>query len=1192
MFQSLTERKEWKFFAVLPKADAGLATAWWTALLLRGVLPAGFAIAMGVLVSAVQRGVPLTGPLALAGAIFVLLQVLGPLHRVVSSNLGDRTAAWLYDRLTEACVRPPGMGHLEDPTLTGDLTVARDFDLGMTGPPLSISMDFIASGLVEMIGGVASAVILVRYAWWAPVLLAGAWLATHWLLRESAIWRDRNTTEVRDAQRDADYAYRLAVDPPASKELRLFGLADWTIGRFIARRTRLHELQYAATRLRERPVVWSVLLVLIANVVVFWSLAIAAANGHISLGAVVVYVQSAIGVSMIAFGGFSWALDGAAAPVAAVLRLEPAMRPAGELRCGSRLAKATPVREIRLRDVTFGYPATNATVLEGFDLTIPAGSSLAIVGQNGAGKTTIAKLLCRLYDPQSGTIEIDGIDLREFDLASWRSRVTAVFQDFIRLELPLRDNVAPGGAPDDVVQAALESAGAANLATLDTVLARGYTDGTDLSGGQWQRIALARALCAVSLGAGVVLLDEPTAQLDVRGETEIFDRLLAATRHCTTILISHRFSTVRHADRICVLEHGRVIELGTHDELMALGGRYRTMFCRRSGSACLKRRAPCMKPSDLAPLPPAMSSMWRLCKLGYRHEPRLMAVAFVLSQIAVLPDALLALWLMLLGKGVLEHRPGLLRGAAIGLGVSTAATWILRTLSTRVQRRFRDRVTIALESHVARLQATVATIAHQERPEYLDRLSMLRNQVFVLDHMYMSLFSTVGWILRLGVTMALLASIHPALLLLIVFAVPTVLTSTWRPAVERVAQERGAQTSRLSRHLFTMATTAPPGKEVRVTGIGERLVRERRAAWERWYGPVAATRWGSALWHSLAWAIFGIAYVGAVIFVTYTGAPASQVLLVLAAGARLSAYIGATVGEIGFLRGFWMDGSRRLAWLEDYAASVAASGDLPVPGVLRRGIRFDHVTFAYPGTSRVVLDDVSVDLPAGAVVAIVGENGAGKTSMVKLLAKMYEPSSGSILLDDTPLARVPASDWRGRLAGAFQDFFRFEFRAKHTVGLGDASRLEDELAVATAVDRAGAADVVARLTLGLNTQLGPSWPEGVELSFGQWQKLALARGFMRDEPLLLILDEPTAALDAETEHALFERYAAAAHGGGNNRTGRITILVSHRFSTVRMADLIVVLDGARLVEVGTHEELMARGGQYSQLYGIQAAAYR
>jgi ATP-binding cassette, subfamily B, bacterial len=594
----------------------------------------------------------------------------------------------------------------------------------------------------------------------------------------------------------------------------------------------------------------------------------------------------------------------------------------------------------------------------------------------------------------------------------------------------------------------------------------------------------------------------------------------------------------------------------------------------------------------IEPLPPVLSSMWRLCKLGYRHERRLMIFALLLSQLAALPAALVALWLALLGQGVVEQRDTLVLGAALGMAVSTAASWFMITISTRVQRRFRDKVTIALEAHVARLQASIVSVAHQERPEYLDRLSMLRNQVFVLDHMYVSLFTTLGWLLRLAFTMVLLAWVHPALLLLGAFALPTAIASFWRPEVERKAQERGAQAERLSRHLFNVATTAAPGKEVRVLGIQNQTLRDRRTAWERWYEPIARARWGTALWNALAWAIFGGAYAAAVVFVAWgIHASAAQILLVLAAGAGLAAYVRAAVGEIGFLRGFWADGSRRLAWLEDYAATEAAAGDLAAPAALREGIQFHHVSFAYPGASRPALEDISLALPRGAVVAIVGENGAGKTTLVKLLAKMYEPTSGAILVDGVPLARIAAGDWRARMSGAFQDFFRFEFRARYTVGLGDLGRLEVEPAVVTAVGRAGAGDVVERLKFGLDTQLGPAWPGGAELSFGQWQKLALARGFMRDDLLLLVLDEPTAALDAETEHALFERYAAAVRGEKSN-SGRITILVSHRFSTVRMADLIIVLEGARLVEVGTHEELMANRGPYSELYAIQAAGYR
>ena len=596
-------------------------------------------------------------------------------------------------------------------------------------------------------------------------------------------------------------------------------------------------------------------------------------------------------------------------------------------------------------------------------------------------------------------------------------------------------------------------------------------------------------------------------------------------------------------------------------------------------------------PSKVDPMPAAFPAMWRALVRAREAEPMLLLVSFSLALLAALPDALLALWLSLLANGIVAGKRGQALTAAVGLGGSAAATWFLRVISDRTQRHFRERLTITLEAHVARLQASAAGIEHHERQEYVDRLAMLRNQVFVLDHMYYSLFTTCGWLLRLAVTLFLLISIHPALALLAVFALPTVFTSTWRPEVERKADERGAWANRLARHLFDVATTAPPGKEVRVTGIGPSLVLQRRAAWEHWFRPVAAARNGSALWQALSWALFGAAYVAAVVFVA-AGLKASPgvVLLMLAAGARLSSYIGAAVGEIGFLRGFWLDGSRRLAWLEDYVASLQLGAGASAPETIKQGIRFEGVSFAYPGTQRLVLEDVNLALKPGSVIAIVGENGAGKTTLVKLLCRLYQPSDGRILVDGVDLAHIAPDAWRSRLTGAFQDFFRFEFNALTSVGVGDLPRHQDVGAVKSAIAQAGADDVVAQLAHGLDTQLGPTWPEGVEISFGQWQKLALARGFMREQPLLLVLDEPTAALDAETEHALFERFAAAARQ--RTSKGRVTILVSHRFSTVRMADFIVVLDGARVTESGSHEELMSKRGQYAELYGIQAAAYR
>jgi ATP-binding cassette subfamily B protein len=340
----------------------------------------------------------------------------------------------------------------------------------------------------------------------------------------------------------------------------------------------------------------------------------------------------------------------------------------------------------------------------------------------------------------------------------------------------------------------------------------------------------------------------------------------------------------------------------------------------------------------------------------------------------------------------------------------------------------------------------------------------------------------------------------------------------------------------------------------------------------------------------LGWLVFGLGYVGAVVWVaTGLDAPAGDVLLVLAAGANLSRFVGVTVGDADFLR-WTLDASQRLVWLEGFAAAHGAAATTPVPDRLADGVAFEHVSFAYPGTDRLVLEDVDLRLPAGSVVALVGENGAGKTTLVKLLCRFYDPTSGRVTVDGHDLRTIDPEAWRTRLSGAFQDFFQFEYLARRAIGVGDLQRVEEREPVLAAVGRAGADDVVSRLPDGIDTQLGAAWPGGQELSIGQWQKLALARGFMRDRPLVCVLDEPTAALDAETEHSLFERFAAASRAARDD--GRITVLVSHRFSTVRMADLIVVLDGSRVAEVGSHDDLVAAGGLYADLYEVQARAYR
>jgi ATP-binding cassette, subfamily B, bacterial len=578
------------------RAWKSLAIVWWLMVLVRAVLPAGITLGLGGLVKAISGGRSVDAPLLVVAICFAVFSVSGPLHTQLGAILGERTSGQLQSELVAACSTPPGIAHLERPGLAAELVAARDFDLGIMGPPIAVSMGFVGSGLVMLLGGAAQAFALATVTWWGAIVIAGAWLSTHWLLRGSSFWAHRGDPEVQQEQRHADYAYRLAVDAAPAKEIRVFGIGGWVVDRFAVRRMGLLDMQWKAMKLQQRSLASVFAALGIAHAVVLIPLFRSALIGGYSLSAVVVAVQAIVGVAALGVGvGFSWALDSAAAPIKAITGLSarmakegslsaPPITPSGMPRPETRNIGNLPESDIRFVDVGFTYPAGGAPVYEHLNLTIPAGKSLAIVGRNGVGKTTLVKLLCRLYDPTSGSVRVDDIDIRNFDPEAWRERIACVFQDFARLELSLRDNVAPmsagdrGAVDDKLIHDALTISGAEGLALLDQPLSKAQKGGTDLSGGQWQRVALARAIAGVKLGAGVVILDEPTAQLDVRGEAEIFERLIGATRGCTTILISHRFSTVRHADRIVVIDRGEVVEEGSHDELMASGGRYKTMF--------------------------------------------------------------------------------------------------------------------------------------------------------------------------------------------------------------------------------------------------------------------------------------------------------------------------------------------------------------------------------------------------------------------------------------------------------------------------------------------------------------------------------------------------------------------------------------------------------------------------------------
>lgn len=588
-------------------------------------------------------------------------------------------------------------------------------------------------------------------------------------------------------------------------------------------------------------------------------------------------------------------------------------------------------------------------------------------------------------------------------------------------------------------------------------------------------------------------------------------------------------------------------------------------------------------------LPGLLRTLGHTVKMAVRSDPKIAFGGLTLIPLGWAAGTLFGLWLKLLIDSVVADDTTLIVVAVGLLVVNQTGASLLGIFGRRLNQTLQDRASVHLEHRLIGVSAGTDSIEHLERPDYLDRLDPLRQEAWIVHWTLESLAEALGAFAQTALTVALLASVHPALLLLPLFGIPALLVARRSSLREKRAEEQAAAHRRRQRHLVQLGTDAAPGKEIRVFGLGQELLRLSREEWQREHRIRARVAWQGTGWQAAASAFFAVGFVLALLLVARSvasgAASAGDLALTLVLARTMSQNLGLTIGMTRWLVACLATG-QRYVWLVDrYRAERdrTAGRHAVVPAPLRHGIELRGVTFRYPGTDRVILRDVSLALPAGAVIALVGENGAGKTTLVKLLCGMYEPTGGEIRIDGTTLADLDLREWRRHCTGAFQDYARFELTVREAITIGDLDRHDDRGAALRALTEAGAEE----LRDLLDTQLGTTWPGGTELSGGQWQKLALARSLMRPDPLLTVLDEPTANLDAPTEDELFARYADVSR-----RPGGVTLLVSHRFSTVRTADLIVVLDSGRIREQGSHAELMRRRGGYAELYELQARGYR
>jgi ATP-binding cassette, subfamily B, bacterial len=590
----------------------------------------------------------------------------------------------------------------------------------------------------------------------------------------------------------------------------------------------------------------------------------------------------------------------------------------------------------------------------------------------------------------------------------------------------------------------------------------------------------------------------------------------------------------------------------------------------------------------------SLRGIWLVTVMSVRVSPWQTVVCLFEASAKVLA-LLQPLYLAWFVDGVLRDDTTRMALAVGAYACSIGLTWVLEMAGTHARISQLERVGFAFDTDITRITAAIPTLDHHESPRYLDEMQAIRDHQGALGSAFNSLLNTLNNLVFAVGTVLLAATADIRLLLLVVAGLPNLLSTRWVVRWEGRAEKTSAEPGRLSAHLLELGTHAGPGAELRVFGLRRTLRSRLDAAIAAWRGPYVDLAVRTSLVSGACSVFFFAVAAGVLTWMVWDAirgtVPISALVLAVLLVGRLQ-----STGEV--LR--WsVNNMARLAritgrflWLRDYHRKVTADhrGTSSPPPTLRHGISLEYLTYAYPDAETPSLVDVTLHLPAGSVVALVGENGAGKSTLVKLLAGLYRPTGGRVLVDGVDLATFDMTAWRSRLSGAFQDYARIEFTARESVGVGDLAYVDDDSAVVRALRSGASEDVLSALPAGLTTQLGAAWPDGVDLSGGQWQRLAIARGMMRTAPLLLVLDEPTAALDAATEHALFERYASAARATGGR--GGVTLLVTHRFSTVASADLVVVLDKGRVVEVGSHGALMSERGRYAELYELQAKGYR